>query len=203
MPKLPLLLIFILSTALPYGVNSQDLIKELPAVSMVLDGYTRESVEKRIIESGPHHIEGIWQMTTDGATIVIERTDDYDPSSVDAINLYRMVILKSPNRSLRPGTVMGYISPAAKSGTYAGRIYTSQHNGSKLSSPKDFTIALSDADSRMSITRLRSKYSLNLWRMLPYMFRYSVKRNSNSNAATQGCRKIFPAPALPSEPIYL
>ncbi len=185
-----------------FCISGQNVLKELPSVSPVLSGYTRESAERNLRESGPHRIEGIWQFTDDGATMTIERFTPTENHG-DESTAYRIVLLRSPNRALRPGTVMGYLYQSSKSGVYLARIYTSSHNGSKLSAAKDFTITLTENDSHLTLARQRDKYSVNVWRMLPYMFRYTVKRNTPSDANLHGCIKLFPQPSSPIEPIYL
>lgn len=52
------------------------------------------------------------------------------------------------------------------------------------------------------MTRHRSAFSVNLWRTLPYMWRYVVRKN-RSAPTYHGCVRIYPAPVPPLQPIYL
>lgn len=186
-----------------FAVQTKALaVSPLPAVSPApLPGYSdRTEVQKRIASSGPHRIEGIWRFAESGATIAIEREEGGDAHGAVA---YRMTVIRSDNRSIRPGTLMGIITPSAKSDVFDANIYTSSRRNSSLDAPKRFTLTLAEQGSRLVFARVKSKYSLNLWRMLPYMFRYAVRRNDRTGEAPYGCIKVFPAPAVPAEPRYL
>ncbi|MBD5173309.1 MAG: hypothetical protein HDT08_01545 [Bacteroidales bacterium] len=160
-----------------------------------------KAVRTRIADSGPHRIEGIWQFPGSGATVAIERITDR--SKLPGAVTYNMVVVRSENRTIKPGTLMGVLAPTAKSNTYDAAIYTSAGRKARLTAPKHFTLTLGEENSRLIFKRVKSKYSLNLWRILPYMFRYAVRQNNNTGEAPVGCIKIFPLPDAPSEPRYL
>jgi len=148
-----------------------------------------------------HHIEGVWQFPSDGVTVAIRR---YSPENVPAgtaVEGYRMILVTSPNRALRPGTVIGYLTPTARTGSYEARIYTVQ-TGLTLTNPRKFTLTLDGNESQLEFQRHKSAYSFNLWRALPYMFRHVVRKNETTKVP-DGCRRLYPAPSLPHEPIYL
>lgn len=194
-----------LRTALTLTILSLSFLKagaKLPRLSAEpLAGYDIESV-KRAMDSRPlHHIEGIWLMTDTSAKVAIELEDDASGIEATAATAYRIVLLSSPNRALRPGTVMGRIIPAAKEGVYQTELYTSA-TGSRLSSPAAFTAELDKSDNRIVMTRHRSAFSVNLWRTLPYMWRYVVRKNRPA-PTYHGCVRIYPAPVPPLQPIYL
>lgn len=198
---LPLLLL--LACSLCAAAQASHTAPKLPSVSAApLDGYSRTAdIERRLTEAGPHRIEGLWRIAQSGTTLAIERKKDI--GSLPGAEQYQMVIVHSANRAIRPGTVMGLLTVSAKSNVYDASIYTSAQLAGRLSSPKRFTITLAEEDTRLVFKQVKSKYSFNFWRMLPYMFRYSVRTNSNTGEAPFGCVRIFPAPALPSEPRYL
>lgn len=194
---LSLLILAVCMVADVYGETA------LPATSPApLPGYNdRAAVQKRIAASGPHRIEGIWQFPETGSTIAIERADD--SRALQGAVTYRVIVMRSDNRSIRPGTFMGIITPSVKRDVFDASIYTSSHRNSSLDTPRRFTLTLAEKGDRLVFSRVKSKYSLNLWRILPYMFRYAVRRNNNTGEAPQGCVKIYPAPAVPAEPRYL
>ena len=72
-----------------------------------------------------------------------------------------------------------------------------------MSSPKRFTISLSE-EGRLIIVPVIDKLKFNLWRLLPYMFRNSVRHVNNRPDNLDGAIKIFP-PDLsnPLAPRYL
>ena len=170
----------------------------LPGVSERLPGFeSTDSVTRRIASLGPHNIEGIWSFPDREALIAIERTSPTASS-------YRIVILRTPDRSIRPGTIMGLISPSGRADTFDASLYTSSSNMGSLSSPKRVTLSRIDYGSRIPFARVGSRYSIDLTRLLPYMFRRLIRVNRpGGKTAPAGCVRIFPAPPSPLSPIYL
>ncbi|WP_295731694.1 hypothetical protein [uncultured Muribaculum sp.] len=201
-----LLLIFLLiPSLLPVVAEARELVDKLPARSYVIAGYDNpDSVRAEMRRRALHRIEGIWSFPSDGASIAIERHRDMSkPGGSDGVH-YRMVVLRSPCRSLRPGTVMGYLSATAKPGIYAAEIYTAGDGGPVLRRPKRFTLTLVD-DAHLTFRQHSRKLKVNLWRLIPYMSRISM-RLSDSDAPTDldGCTRVFPRPLSgPVEPRYL
>lgn len=192
-------LLLFFSTLTLSAASDVSLPRESPAP---YEGYTDiRTVKARIAESGPHRIEGIWQFPGSGATVAIERTQDR--SKLPGATTYSIVVIRSENRTVKPGTLMGELVPTAKSNTFDAMIYTSAGRKARLTAPKHFTLTLGEQDSRLIFKPVKPKYSINLWRMLPYMFRYVVRKNENTGEAPAGCVKIFPTPAVPAEPRYL
>ncbi len=187
------LLMLIAGIALP--LRAADL---LPAGE-----YDRPVVERRLDSKPLHVIEGIWQFTTDGATVVIER-DTGSGSTFNQATRYRMVIMRSPVRSIMPGTLMGTLAPTAKRGIYSATLYTDSDGGSRLLKPKKFTLTLTD-DSRLSFRRNGMKLHMRLWRLLPYLSRLGIYTTTDrSGEDLDGCVRIYPAPVNgPVEPRYL
>ncbi len=165
-------------------------LDDIPLISERLNSYERGNVETRLQSMPLDNIEGIWQFPTDGAQVVIERfiPDNYRD---DGATRYRLVVIQSPRLSVRPGTVMGYMIPSAKKGYYDARIYTVFDGGLHLSSPKKFILKHSD-DGRLSFVEHKTGVKINLWRMVPYMFRYSISTQDNRPEDMNGCIKIFP-----------
>lgn len=183
------------------SISAKKNEERLPTVSPILEGYKdRDSIEYRIKSSGPHRIEGIWQFQADGSTIAIER--DHAANHGEGLS-YRMVILRSSNRLLRPGTLIGILYPTGKKETFDAEIYTSDADGGKLRSAKKFTLTLEDNDSRIVFRRQKSKYTVNLWRLIPYMWRGVIRTRDNIGEAPDGCVKIFPTSTVSAEPRYL
>lgn len=175
----------------------------LPKLSpLPIRSYSIDSVKADMDSRPLHHIEGIWMMTETSAKVAIEL--DTAPMiggrSSDAPT-YRIVLLTSPNRALRPGTIMGQIVPSAKEGIYQAEIYSSAI-GSRLSNPAKFTVELDKTDNRIVLTRHPNAFTVNLWRALPYMWRYVVRKNQPS-PTYHGCVRLYPPPVPPLQPIYL
>lgn len=177
-------------------------LDDIPSTSERLKGYERGNVETRLQSMPIGNIEGIWQFPTDGALVVIEQftPDNYRD---DEVTRYRLVVVQSPRLSVRPGTIMGYMTPSAKKGYYDARIYTAFDGGLSLSDPKKFILKLSD-DARLSFVEHKTGIKVNLWRMVPYMFRYSISSQDNRPEEMNGCIKIYPRETkADSAPRYL
>ncbi|MDE7396582.1 MAG: hypothetical protein K2M98_02525 [Muribaculum sp.] len=187
-------LIILLATVPPCFARKADL--NLPSVSEVIPGYENtDSVKHRLLASGMHTIEGIWQFPDDGALIAVERTVG---KQANAATRYHMVILWSPRRSVAPGTIMGIIAPTAKKGVYTTCIYTSTLGARQLTAPSSYTLKMTD-ENRFSITPDHSiKFKANLWRLIPYLsntLALRVQTQDNTPTDIEGCVRLFPTPA--------
>lgn len=189
----------------PKGIE-EKVLDGIPLLSKVSDGYeTVEDVTDRLASMPLHSIEGVWRFAAEGTLMAIEREDDIEISPEEAGTVrYRMVVVRAADLSLRPGTAMGYLAPTAKRGVYDARVYTGRSDsGVTLHSPKTFTITLSDSDSRITISRYGSSIHFNWWRLLPYMYRRVITKSEKKPGEINGCMRVYPAPAVPTEPRYL
>lgn len=192
-------LLLAVSTA-SFAGNDPDILSGHSRV----DGYADISiVKKRMSQSPLHRIEGIWQFPDDGAIIAIERPSASETSRDGAAH-YRMVILRSPVRSVLPGTIMGTISPSAKKNHYSARVFTDSDGGSRLLKPKNFTFVIED-DSRLIFKSNGDlKWRIYPWRLFPYIYKLGVRVSKQSSSPIEGCIKIYPNDAIaPQEPFYL
>lgn len=157
---------------------------------------------KAELSSRPLHlIEGIWRFPYNGALVLIER-DDRSPR-FDGADTYRMVVLRSPSRSLLPGTVMGALSGTSTKGTYSASLFTDSDGGTRLMKSKTFTLTLS-GDSRLVFKRRGKKLNLQVWRMIPYLSRLYIRTTGSDAANDDGCVKEYPMPVDgPLDPVYL
>lgn len=184
----------------------KSVLENVPGRSQVVSGYSKpDSVADRLAQMPLHAVEGLWRFASEGSLMAIERNSDRAAGEYEAeTTVYRMVIVRAADMALRPGTVMGYLTPTAKRGVYDARIYTSRlDNGTTLHATKKFTVTLTDDDSRISISDYGSSLRFNWWQLLPYMYRYLFTRQEKNPGAIQGCLRVFPAPSIPSEPRYL
>lgn len=179
----------------------KKIIDGLPKFSETIENFNRSSVIEQLKEADLHHIEGIWQFPSTGVEVAIMRDQSRGTTTDGHVVSYNIIILYSTNRSLRPGTVMGIATPAPKRGEYDARIYT-RAVGTSLTMPKRFTLTLDKDDSALSFKQHKNAFTVNLWRLLPYLWRYSIHANQQDHT-TDGCIRIYPEPLLPREPIYL
>lgn len=160
---------------------------------------SRDSVDVTCIESRLEGrtlapVEGVWRISgSDGMFAVVA-----DAGTI----FYRIVVIDSPDRSVLPGTVMGACTAAGRADSYDAWLYTSGEAG-LLSRPKRFTLSLAD-DGRLIMVPVVNKLKLNLWRLLPYMFRMSVSRVNDRPNNLDGAVRVYPeAAASPLTPRYL
>ncbi|MDE6305911.1 MAG: hypothetical protein K2L90_04900 [Muribaculaceae bacterium] len=176
----------------------------LPDHATIELGYTnRDSVETRLSGSALHPIEGIWQMTGDGAVIAIEQSQPYTAGQTLASG-YRIVLIQSPCRRIRPGTIMGYATQSAKSGRYDAAIYASVDDNGILHRKRRFTLELHDTESRLAFIRHRADLRIDLRRLIPYLFRVSIATGSDRPRDMDGAIRLFPvSDAVTVNPRYL
>lgn len=177
-----------------------DFLHSLPTHSALLPGYeSTDSVEMRMGELPLCPVEGVWQMASGGALFAIERAE---PSTELAPSQMRLVIMRSPWRTIRPGTIAGHLTPTARPGTYEARLYTSFAHRTGLDIPRSFTLEVNG--DMLVIKPMRSPLKINLFRMLPYMFRRGITLQSSRPEGLDGAVRVFPASAAhPLSPVYL
>ncbi len=185
-------------------VVEQSIVDAIPPVSTIAGGYNRvDSVTSRMACRPLHSVEGVWVFPSEGTMMAIERPFEGEEREAEA-TIYRMVVVRAADPTLRPGTVMGWLTPTAKRGVFDCRIYTStKPDGVTLCHPKNYTLTLTDSDSRLEIASYGTKFRFNWWRLLPYMYRYLVTRQEKSPGNIYGCVRVYPAPEIPAEPRYL
>lgn len=197
-----LLTLLILLTGVYIPVEARkSVLDNIPAISELLPAYREDSVRQRLSSLPLHEIEGIWEFAGEGSYMAIERSHDTSGAST----LYRMVTVRSTNLSIRPGTVMGYLTPSSKRGVYDARIYTSHtDDATRLFKPDTFTVTLGDDGSRITVKPYGKIFRFNWWRLvLPFMYRRVISRVERPAGDIEGCVRIYPAPAKPLNPRYL
>ncbi len=181
---------------------ASDFLRSLPTVSTVLAGYNDvDSVAGRLAALPLCPAEGVWQMTDGGATFAIERAE---PSTAHAPARLRMIMVRSPWRSIRPGTVLGHLEPTARPGVYEARIYSGFAQRTGLSLPRAFSLKLNDERTVMTFAPFKSPLKFNLFRLLPYMYRRAVEPQQSRPDGLDGAVRIAPAAdGHPLTPVYL
>lgn len=137
----------------------------------------------------PDRIEGIWRLTSDDdARFAIIRHP--------RLNCYLMITVDATNRLIMPGTLMGALAPTAKKDVYDAEIYTST-SGSALSRPKPFVLTLNPLQNALIFEDGSTKTKINLWRLIPYMYRFTVSRHNQRPDNLDGALRIYPLPDHP------
>ncbi len=194
-------LLLILAVSLPSMAGGRGVLDRLPTTSELLKGYRADSVTDRLAAMPLHDIEGLGEFTGQGTLMAIER----DPLTHGAATRYRMVAVRSSDLALRPGTVMGYLTPTSRRGRYDARIYTATTDeGTRLRKLARHTITLSDESSRIIIKPYGRLLRFNWWRLIfPYMYRSLITPIERREDDLDGCIRVYPPPAVPLNPVYL
>lgn len=197
--------LFIISADATAEARDSDLRQELPDYGGVVTPYDTDSVKKEMKERGMHRLEGIWRVT-DGATIVIER-DLSEAARRGDNTVYRIIVTESPDRSIRPGTILGYAAPTARPEKFDARLFTHPLGRiltkSGISSDR-YTLTLTNDDSRIEFERHRRGLKVDIRKTLPLLLRTTLRYDAgNRNTVPSGCVRLFPSPSLPGNPIYL
>lgn len=178
------------------------MLADAPGGSWVIEGLTADSVKRVLgISPGPD-VAGIWSATADGASLaIIPGEPPGAPRSFTRSCL--IVVLRSPRPGVRPGTVMGWCSPAAKAGYYDCTMFT-RCNGSQLSDPKRFTLRLNDS-SRLSLIKIHDGLEIVVWKIIPYMFRSFLRERHDRPRDLDGFIRQWPVSGcgVPAAPRYL
>lgn len=194
--------LYLLTLICYLSAGASDFLLRMPAVSTVLPGYSdADSVSARIAALPACPAEGVWQLPAGGATFAIERCE---PTTGVAPAQLRMVMVRSPWRSIHPGTLLGHLEPTAKPGIYEARIYSGLAQRTGLNLPRPFTLQLNGDGTMLTFVPFKSPLKINLFRLLPYMYRRVVEPQKSRPEGLNGAVKIAPrADGHPLSPVYL
>lgn len=181
----------ILMTLMLIAMTASGAVKSslsLPKKSQRQWGYsTVDSVRQRMAAAPLLPLEGIWEMTVDGAVVAIER----EPSPMrTATATYRIVIVRSPDRSIPCGTLLGVGVDTSKPGQVECLIYTKSSRGT-LYSPAAFVLELG-ANGRLGLYQYRRGVRVNAWGLLPYMWRRTLGWRDERPKGIDGMVRLFP-----------
>ena len=168
----------------------------------ILDGYmTVDSVARRMESLPLCPAEGVWEMAGDGAVFAVERTAESATETLP--RELRLVIIRSPHRRVRPGSVMGTARPTVKPGVYEARLNTRIADLGGLSLPHKFLLTVGDENSTLTIEPFKSPLKVNLLRLIPYLYR-AVRLQESRPRGLDGAIRVYPPTTKnPLTPIYL
>lgn len=129
-------------------------------------------------------IEGVW-LTTAGAYIAIHAT---------GVNDYEMTVIHSPDLGILPGTCMGSARTSGKLGMYDATIFRKFTADGKGVSPQRLAVTIDIENGMMRFDPYKQGWSINLRRLIPYLFRVSVHHEDTRPDGIDGATRIYPAP---------
>lgn len=159
-----------------------------------------DSLKTRIDRMGPVPVEGLWQFTGEGATILVERSSRR--SSPDALPVSYNIIMASPVDDTVPsGEFIGRMLLTAVSDSYDCYLLADPSHPEK--GERRFTVKLNDP-GHLSFVREKSGVSVSLWRWIPYLYRVTVVRRHERDPRLDGAVKVYPVtPSMFNSPRYL
>ena len=178
-------LILLMLLMLPLMAAAADVV---PKKSVVLAGIDMDSMRVRLDESDLQPLEGLWYYPNEEMTLGIERY-----KGVHNIG-YRIILLESPDISLLPGTVIGYIASSAVDNKYQLWLY-SERSRTTLKKPLECVATLSNKATTLTFDppHWKVKVRVNVARFLPTLFNgMSIIPEKEGERLPIGFRKIYP-----------
>lgn len=154
------------------------------AVAATAGRSTLARVCSMVDDGGGDPIEGVWRIAGDGAVFAVLPGEGGDT--------FRLVIVDSPDMSVLPMTEFGTARRTAVAGRYDACMSASLTSGAAVRRDRNLIISLSD-DGRLIFEPYKKGLKLNLWRMLPYMFRFSVAAQDTRPSDIDGAVRLYPA----------
>ena len=140
-------------------------------------------------------MEGVWQFLPDNAAIAIIR----QPGTLthSAPTRFNIFLYSTVTSRILPGTFLGTLTATPEPDTFLAEMLANPSG--KSDKIKKYIVKLNNP-SHISFARMKSGISVNLWRLIPYLFRFSITRE-NPNMNIDGCVKIKPLVPGVSEPV--
>lgn len=124
-------------------------------------------------------------MTSAGAYIAIR---------ANGINSYEMTVIHTPDLSITPGTVMGSAHISGKMSMYDASIFRDFTADGKGHRPQRLAITVDISTGMMRFDPYKQGWRVNLRRLIPYLFRFSVQREDTRPDGLEGAMRIYPTP---------
>lgn len=165
-------------------------------------------------DNAANPICGKYHATDGGATIEIIPLADLQQMLPAELNVkytladqFVIILGDNPSPELRPGTIMGWLTPLAKPGLYNAVIFTKEKKG-MLSSPKKFLLEMNADGTHLSMLEIKHKLRIDPLRFLPYLFhgislKGTLKYDDNRREDVEGFIKFYPRPRKPHVPRQL
>lgn len=137
-------------------------------------------------------IEGRWTVNGGGAVIEIARAPGADER-------FCVTMVDSPDFSLAPGTLLGYVDPAPAPGRYDCHLSSDpspRHRG-RSNRKVNFSIEFAGGNSdAITFHYYQKGRRISLWRWLPYLFRVTVRESRDDASGLDGARRLDAPPRV-------
>ena len=160
----------------------------VPKKSVIIEGFDVDSMRTLLDESDMQPLEGIWYYPNEEMTLGIERYRGEHNIG------YRIIMLESPDITLVPGTVIGYIANSAVDNKFQLWLY-SERSRTTLKKPLECVATLNAKATTLTFDppHWKVKVRVNVARFLPTLFNgLSVIPERVGEQLPIGFRKIYP-----------
>ena len=175
---------FILSPILmllPLNIFATEPLSPL-VTDQPIDIYT---ARQAIGERPPTGLEGVWMLTDDESTIIIVR---------ESPMTYSILSGRSSNLALPPGLKIGTIRMGGKQHLYDVSLARKINNRGQPSGNTNVALRVDESNDRFYFLPYKHGVSLDLYRLIPYMFRFTIKRQDTRPEGINGAHRLWPAP---------
>ena len=132
--------------------------------------------------------EGVWRMQPAGALFALRSLGGRNGA-------LEMTILFSESYGVYPYTVVGTLAPAAENGVFDAALSVDPAKGESRHNDHKFVVKYDPRSGRLSFAPYRSSWRVNLNRLLPYLFRFSITRENTRPSDLDGAVRIAPGNA--------
>lgn len=175
---------FICMSTIVVADAEYDIPKYAPRHSEVNFSFAKQYCD----ESPLDNVEGIWTFIEDGIDLLIRRKENENRE-----NCYELIVLQSADKSLKFGTVIGYMFKTADVEKFRLFLYT-ESSIQGVVSPKECVAILSKDNYQMTFEGKELKVRINVAGLLPHLWK--VIRYKIENPASElkkGFLKIYPS----------
>lgn len=130
--------------------------------------------------------EGVWRMAPTGTVFEIKAR----PGRAGA---YSLVLVLGPDLTVPSGTEMGSMALTGKDGVYDARLTVDPCTGTQ-GRERTYTLSLDNEGKRLTVKPYTKKLSVNINRMLPYLFRFSVRTIDTRPTDIDAAYRLAPGP---------
>lgn len=128
---------------------------------------------------------GVWRMMPRGAVF-----------SVDPVagrhGTFELTMLYCERFDITPGTVFGTMTQTASEGVYEASLAIDPSGRKPDGRRRSFTVEMPAPYNRLVFKPYKSSWSVNFYRLLPYLFRFSVRHDDTRPSGLDGAVRIAP-----------
>ena len=140
---------------------------------------TVEDSIRSAVDESPDPICGIWQIGGDAGTrfAIVRGKKDFD-----------ILMLDSPDMSVKPATICGTLTPTGRKGLYDATLFDKLDRRVKSSR---FIIEL-DSYRSLVFKPYKQKTTVSFNRLIPYFFRFTIRREDTRPDDVDAALRIYP-----------